>query len=88
MLKENNISCSPTKTEIGFVEVEYLGHRLSAESVRISENVSRLLVKFSLLKTLKLCNVCWACLIIRKNISNTTQKHISYVPTAEKGCGV
>jgi len=36
-LKENNISCSPTKTKIGFAEVEYLGHRLSAESVRISE---------------------------------------------------
>jgi len=36
-LKENNISCSPTTTEIGFAEVEYLGHRLSAETVRISE---------------------------------------------------
>ena len=36
-LHENRISCSPTKTEIGFAEVEYLGHRLSAESVRISE---------------------------------------------------
>jgi len=36
-LKENNILCSPTKTEIGFAEVEYLGHRLSAETVRISE---------------------------------------------------
>jgi len=32
-LQENDISCSPTKTEIGFAEVEYLGHRLSAESV-------------------------------------------------------
>jgi len=36
-LHENRISCSPTKTEIGFTEVEYLGHRLSAESVHISE---------------------------------------------------
>jgi len=36
-LQENCISCSPTKTEIGFTEVEYLGHRLSVESVRISE---------------------------------------------------
>jgi len=36
-LQENRISCSPTKTEIGFAEVEYLGHRLSAESVCSSE---------------------------------------------------
>ena len=36
-LQENDISCSPTKTEIGFPEVEYLGYRLSADSVRISE---------------------------------------------------
>ena len=36
-LHENRISCSPTKTEIGYQEVEYLGHRLSAESIRISE---------------------------------------------------
>jgi len=34
-LHENRILCSPMKTEIGFAEVEYLGHRLSAESVRI-----------------------------------------------------
>ena len=36
-LQENDISYSPTKTELGFAEVEYLGHGLSAESVRISE---------------------------------------------------
>jgi len=36
-LNENNISCSPTKTEISFAEVEYLGHRLSAESMRMSQ---------------------------------------------------
>jgi len=36
-LKENNILCSPMKTKIGFAEVEYLGHQLSAETVRISE---------------------------------------------------
>jgi len=36
-LQENNISCSSTKTEIGFPEIEYLGYRLSAEAVRISE---------------------------------------------------
>ena len=36
-LQENNISCSPTKAEIGFAEVEYLGYRLSAQSVCLSE---------------------------------------------------
>ena len=36
-LHENDISCSPTKTEIAYSEVEYLGHRLSADSVRVSE---------------------------------------------------
>ena len=32
-LQENRISCNPNKTEIGYQEVEYLGHRLSADSV-------------------------------------------------------
>jgi len=36
-LHENRISCSPTKTEIGYQEVEYLGHWHSADSIRISE---------------------------------------------------
>jgi len=36
-LHDNHISCSPTKTEIGYQEVEYLGHRLSVDSIRISE---------------------------------------------------
>jgi len=38
-LQENRISCSPTKTEIGFAEVEYLGHRLSAESLSRCANL-------------------------------------------------
>jgi len=37
-LQENHISCSPTKTEIGFAEVEYLGHRHSAESCAFLRN--------------------------------------------------
>ena len=36
-LEENRISCNPNKTEIGYQEVEYLGHRLSADSVRVSK---------------------------------------------------
>jgi len=65
--KENNISCSPTKTEIGFAEVEYIGHRLIAESVRISEKRVEAIGKIILQRMLKLCNAFWACLIIGKN---------------------
>ena len=46
-LHDNRISCSPTKTKIGYQEVEYLGHRLSAESIRFLRNVSRLLTRFN-----------------------------------------
>jgi len=35
--RPNCISCSPTKAEIGFAEIEYLGYQLSANAVRISE---------------------------------------------------
>jgi len=52
-LHENCISCSPTKTEIGFAEVEYLGHRLSAESVRISEKRVEAIGKIQAPKNLK-----------------------------------
>jgi len=52
-LHENRISCSPTKTEIGFAEVEYLGHRLSAESVRISEKRVEAIGKIQARKNLK-----------------------------------
>jgi len=36
-LQENDISCNPNKTEIGFSQIEYLGYRLSSESIRLSE---------------------------------------------------
>ena len=36
-LQESNLSCNPRKTEIGFPEMEYLGYRVSADSLRISE---------------------------------------------------
>jgi len=52
-LQENRISCSPTKTEIGFAEVEYLGHWLSAESVRISEKRVDAVGKIQLPKNVK-----------------------------------
>jgi len=52
-LHENRISCSPTKTEIGFAEVEYLGHRLSAESVCISEKHVESISKIQVWKNLK-----------------------------------
>jgi len=52
-LQENRISCSPMKTEIGFAEVEYLGHRLSAESVRISEKFVEAIGKIQAPKNVK-----------------------------------
>jgi len=52
-LQENRISCSPMKTKIGFAEVEYLGHRRSAESVRISKKRVEAIGKIQAPKNLK-----------------------------------
>jgi len=52
-LHENRILCSPTKTEIGYQEVEYLGHRLSTESIRISEKRVQAIDKIQLPKNVK-----------------------------------
>jgi len=52
-LHENRISCRPTKTEIGFAEVEYLSHRLSAQSVCISEKRIKAIGKIQAPKNLK-----------------------------------
>jgi len=37
VLLESNISLSPKKTEVAAYEVEYLGHRICGESVRMTE---------------------------------------------------
>jgi len=52
-LQENRISCNPNKTEIGYQEVEYLGHRLSADSVRVSEKRIEAIRKISASKNVK-----------------------------------
>jgi len=36
MLQDAWLSCSQRKTEIGFPEIEYLGYRVSGDSIRIS----------------------------------------------------
>ena len=36
-LQDANLSCSPRKTEIGFPEINYLGYRISGDSVRINK---------------------------------------------------
>jgi len=75
-LKENNILCSPTKTEIGFADVEYLDHRISAETVRISEKRVEAIGKIQPPKNVKVLqhilgmfNYCKKCL---KNYSKHT----------------
>ena len=52
-LSENEISCNPNKTEIGFLELEYLGHRISGDSVRISEKRIEAISKISAPKNVK-----------------------------------
>ena len=52
-LQENDISCSSKKTEIGFAEIEYLGYRLSADSVRISEKRIEAIGKITAPKNVK-----------------------------------
>ena len=36
-LQNANLSCNPRKTEIGFPEIDYLGYRVSGDSVRINK---------------------------------------------------
>jgi len=52
-LHESDISCSPSKTEIGFAEVEYLVYRLSADALRISEKRIEAVRKIQVSKNVK-----------------------------------
>ena len=36
-LRENQLTCNPTKCQFGFNEIEYLGFRVSADGIKISE---------------------------------------------------
>ena len=46
-LQENNFSCNSTKCSFGYSEVEFLGYRISADSIRVSER------KIKVIKTLE-----------------------------------
>jgi len=53
VLHEANISLSPRKTQIAAHEVEYLGHRISGESVRMTEKHIEAIGKIQAPKNLK-----------------------------------
>jgi len=87
-LKENNISCSPMKTEIGFAEVEYLGHRLSAETVRISEKCVEAIGKIQSPKNVKALQCILGMFNYWKKYLRLFKAYLSHATIAEKGCGV
>jgi len=37
ILQDNNLTCNPSKSNFCFSEIEYLGHRISSNGIRISE---------------------------------------------------
>jgi len=55
-LQDANLFCNPRKTEIGFSEIDYLGYRISGESVRINKKRIEAIDKIVAPKTLGGCN--------------------------------
>ena len=70
-LENANISCNPRKTEIGYSEINYLGYRVSANSLRISEKRIEAIGKISAPKNVKGLQRCLGMLTYWK-------KHIPY----------
>ena len=52
-LQKNRLSCNPRKTEIGASEIEYLGYRLSVDSVRMSKKRIQVINNITAPKNLK-----------------------------------
>jgi len=52
-LKSMNISLSPTKTEIGASEIEFMGYKLSGDSVRMTDKHIQAIGKISSPKNVK-----------------------------------
>jgi len=48
-----NISVSPSKTEIGASEIEFLGYKLSADSVRMTDKHVQVIDKITAPKNVK-----------------------------------
>ena len=52
-LRDAYLSCNPRKTEIGFDEIEYLGYRISSDSVRITKKRIEIIEKIRSPKNVK-----------------------------------
>jgi len=52
-LQDANIACNPRKTEIGFPEIDYLGFRVSRNSLRFSEKRIEIISKITAPKNVK-----------------------------------
>jgi len=52
-LQDVNIACNPRKTEISFPEIDYLGFRVSRNSMRLSEKRIEIISKITALKNVK-----------------------------------
>jgi len=52
-LQDANIACNPRKTEIGFTEIDYLGFRVSRNSLRLSEKRIKMISKITAPKNVK-----------------------------------
>ena len=46
-LRENNLMANPTKTSVGFDELEFLGHTISAKGIKIAESKTRAVRKMN-----------------------------------------
>jgi len=53
VLRENRLTTNPTKAHIGYSELEFLGHTISASGVRISDSKTTAIQKIEALKTKK-----------------------------------
>jgi hypothetical protein len=53
LLKEKQLYCKPSKCFFGVKEVEYLGHILSHEGVKVDPNMIKAMMEWSIPKTLK-----------------------------------
>ena len=52
-LQQNNLSCNPKKTELAYAQVEYLGFKISADGLQLSEKRVEAIRKISAPKNLK-----------------------------------
>ena len=74
-LQQNNLSCNPKKTELAYSQVDYLGFKISAEGLQLSEKRVETIKKISAPKNLKgLQRVLGLLNFWRRSISNYAQR--------------